>query len=232
MDNRPETPETMDTRRYLDLLAAQLHALPPNVQAEQREEVRQHLQAMAAACRELGSGAEAAEREAREQFGDPVQVGKSIVRKYWPPGVLPGSFALAFGTALVWLTVLYGTITGGFFLLDNWYISTGADTSALHNSPVTAFIGMSLFFVILPLFAGWLTALASPKYVATAVLAAVPVMMLGATANVPAGTHTDLGVIALVAIISGLGAFGTSRRLQRKPLNPRRWLLALRGKNR
>ena len=232
MDDRPEPPETMGTRRYLDLLAAQLHALPSDVQAEQRDEVRQHLRAMVAACRASGSDAEAAEREAHGQFGDPVQVGKSIARKYWPPDILPGSFVLAFGTALVWLTVLYGTVAGSFFLLDNWYLSTGADTSSLLNSPVTAFIGMSLFFVVLPLVAGWLTALAAPKYAAPAMLAAVPIMMFGATANIPAGTHRDFSVAALVALISSFGALATSRRLQRKSLSIRRWGLALRKRNR
>jgi len=225
--------ETLATERYLDLLAAQLCSLPPDVQAEQREEVRLHLQAMAVACQELGSGAGAAEREARAQFGDPVQVGRFIARRYWPPDILPGSFALAFGTALVWLTVFYGTISGVFFLIDNWYISTGADTSAVLRSPVTASVGMSLFFVVLPLFAGWLTALAAPKYAAPAMLVAVPTVLFGASAaaRIPEGTHFDFLALALVALTGGLGALGTSRRLQRKSLNPRRWLSTLPRRN-
>ena len=226
MGNRPKAPET---ERYLDLLAAQLRALSPDARAEQREEVRLHLLAMIAACQELGAGAEAAEQEALGRFGDPVQVGKSIARRYWPPDVLPGSFALALGTALVWMTVLYGTISGVFFLFDNWYISTGADTSALLRGPVPPSVGMSLFFVVLPLSAGWLTALAAPRYAAPAMLIAVPTVLFGlsAAASIPKGTHFDFLALALVALTGGLGALGTSRRLQRKSLNPRRWLSIL-----
>ncbi len=231
MGNQPETPAL---ERYLDLLAAQLRSLPPDVQAEQRAEVRLHLLAMTAACRELGAGAEAAEREALGRFGDPVRVGRSIARRYWPPGVLPGSFALAFGTALVWLIALYGTISGALFLLDNWYISTGADVSALHNSAVMAFLGMSLFFVVLPAIAGWLTALAAPRYAGPAMLAAVPTMLLGswAATSIPAGTHTDFRLIAVVALIGSLVAHGASLSIQRRSLSPRRWLLALQGRDR
>lgn len=231
MGNQPETPAT---KSYLDVLAAQLHSLPPDARAEQREEVRLHLLAMTAACRELGAGAEAAEREALGRFGDPVRLGRSIARRYWPPGVLPGSFALAFGTALVWLVALYGTIAGTLFLFNNWYISTGADTSSLHNSAVMAFLGMGLFFVGVPALAGRLTALAAPRYAAPAVLAAVPAVLLGNWAVTPthAGTHTDFWLMALPAIIGGLAAHGTSRGFQRDPLSLGRRLLGVSGKKR
>ncbi len=148
MDNQPETPETMGTRRYLDLLAAQLHALPPDVRAEQREEVRLHLQAMAAACRELGSGPESAEREALARFGDPVQVGKSIARKYWPPDVLPGSFLLAFGTATLWLTVFYGLFIGSLLFLQNWYLSASADLDGYEHAYPSLNQGAVYFVVV------------------------------------------------------------------------------------
>jgi len=231
MGNQPETPAT---KSYLDLFAAQLRSLPPDARAEQREEVRLHLLAMTAACREPGAGAEAAEREALGRFGDPVRLGRSIARRYWPPGVLSGSFALAFGTALVWLIALYGTISGVLFLLDNWYISTGADTSSLHNSAVMAFLGMSLFFFVVPALAGWLTALAAPRHAAPAMLAAVPAVLLGswAATTIPAGTHTDFWLIAVPAIIGGLAAHRTSRSLQRQPLSPGRRLLAVQGRKR
>ncbi len=221
MDNRPETPETMDTRRYLDLLAAQLHALPPDVQAEQCEEVRQHLQAMVAACRELGSGAEAAEREAREQFGDPVQVGKSIARRYSPPGVLPGSFALAFGVALVWLTGLYGTFLGAIFLFDNWYRSVSADAGQLYSAPSPDWLLYLLCCTLPPLIAGVLTGLAAPKYAVPAVAASVPLLWFGFSIGCYGLSPDSIIVCSEAGIpIGAFSAWIVSRLILRRSIAP------------
>jgi hypothetical protein len=226
MDNRPETPETMGTRRYLDLLAAQLHALPPDMRAEQREEVRLHLQAMAAACRELGSGPEAAEREALARFGDPVQVGKSIARKYWPPDVLPGSFALAFGTAALWLTVFYGLSIGGLDFLQNWYLSTGTDLDSYERVyPTLNQSAVYLVSVAPPVLAGWITGLVAPKRAFIGATTAALLLVGGFCAVIAGDATTMINNSSMEAAFCGLSALATSCCLRRRTLLPR-WLPA------
>jgi hypothetical protein len=224
MDNLPENAET---KRYLDLLSAQLHSLPPEVQAEQREEVRLHLSAMAMACRELGSGADAAECEALARFGDPVQVGQEITRRYWPADVLPGTFWSACGTAFFWTMMLHGAVFGIVFLLNNWLISTGADLALFHWNTVFA----CTMLLGAPVAAGAITAWIAPRYAVPATLLA-PWVVFGSALFYRAGS---LGFPAAESIIDmmlgSLTALIVSRRLGRKRFSwPRRLTLKKRVK--
>ena len=220
MDNLPETART---KGYLDLLSAQLHALPPEVQAEQREEARQHLAAMAAAYRELGGGADTAEREALTQFGDPIRVGKDIMRRYWPPDVLPGTFWSACGTALYWMIALHGASYGIVFLFSNWLTSTGWDIS-----PYYLWNTVFVFALLLgtPVAAGAITGWTAPRYSVPATLLAVSatslVPWLVFRFMLPAAQVIGLGwpatEIMIDAVFGGLTALLISRRLGRKRL--------------
>ena len=216
MQNRPEAPET---ERYLDLLAAQLRALPPDARAEQREEVRLHLLAMTAACQELGAGAEAAEQEALGRFGDPVRLGRSIARRYWPPGVLPGSFALAFGTAALWLTVFYGVLVGGLFFLNDWYLSTGADLDGYEHLSSSLNQGaVYLVSIVPPVLAGWITGMVAPKHAFLGATAAA-LLLVGGSCLVIAGDGTTvINNSSMEATFCGLSALATGCFLRRRDL--------------
>ena len=68
-------PHVADWFRRLD---AAWRRMPAEEQARQREEVQQHLEALAAANEELGSSPEEARQFALSQFGDPSKFGKRM----------------------------------------------------------------------------------------------------------------------------------------------------------
>lgn len=67
---------------YLRRLHRPLRGLPPDARAEAQQELRQHLDALVAAHRELGATEDAAVRAALRSFGDPARVGRRLVREW------------------------------------------------------------------------------------------------------------------------------------------------------
>ena len=77
MNKQPE----QAINEYLDLLSAQLGALPPQIQNETREELHQHLQLLVSMQRDPQRVIESALR----QFGDPSEIGRRLALE-WEAG--------------------------------------------------------------------------------------------------------------------------------------------------
>ncbi len=67
---------------YFHRLNAQLKKMPSEDRAEMHQELRQHLDALTAAHEELGATSQEAAEAALRQFGDPVKIGKRMVREW------------------------------------------------------------------------------------------------------------------------------------------------------
>ena len=63
---------------WFNRLNAPLKRLPAEERVALHQEVRQHLDALAAANEELGSSPEEAWKHALEQFGDPTRIGRRM----------------------------------------------------------------------------------------------------------------------------------------------------------
>lgn len=70
-----------ETEDWFQRLNAPLKRLPAQERAELHTEVRQHLDALAAAHEELGSPPDEAWRLALAQFGDPTRIGRRLRRE-------------------------------------------------------------------------------------------------------------------------------------------------------
>jgi hypothetical protein len=80
---------------------APLRRLPAAERAELHQEVRQHLDALAAANEELGSTPEEAWELALMQFGDPAQIGRKMYQEWQQSRVAhSGGAAVGFGVLL------------------------------------------------------------------------------------------------------------------------------------
>jgi HAAS domain-containing protein len=67
---------------YLARLNAELIPMPLVERRALLHELRQHLEGLAAAHRELGAAPEAAVLAALRQFGDPVRIGQRLIREW------------------------------------------------------------------------------------------------------------------------------------------------------
>ncbi len=74
--------ENEELDRWFQRLNAPLKRLPADERAEVHQEVRQHLEALAAANEELGSTPEEAWELAQIQFGDPGKFGRRMAREW------------------------------------------------------------------------------------------------------------------------------------------------------
>ena len=68
--------------QWFQRLNAPLKRLPAEERTQIHQEVRQHLEALAAANKELGSSPEEAWEHALKQFGDPGKFGKRMAREW------------------------------------------------------------------------------------------------------------------------------------------------------
>lgn len=67
-----------ETAAYFERLNAPLRKMPQADRAELHAELRQHLDALAAAHEELGASPDEAAHAALKQFGDPVKIGRRL----------------------------------------------------------------------------------------------------------------------------------------------------------
>ena len=74
--------ENESSEQWFQRLNAPLKRLPAEQRAELHAEVRQHLEALAAANEELGSTPEEAWEHALAQFGDPGNFGKRMAQEW------------------------------------------------------------------------------------------------------------------------------------------------------
>ena len=74
--------DSEEVEAYFNRLNAQLKRMPREDRAELHQELRQHLDALAAAHEELGATPEEAVDAALQQFGDPVKIGRRMLREW------------------------------------------------------------------------------------------------------------------------------------------------------
>jgi len=193
---------------YLDHVVAQLLALPRERRIEIRDELRQHLQAIAAAHEELGDAPDAAAAAALSKFGDPTRIGREFARTW--RAALFSEDRTAFPAAAMKQGLLWFGAAGVLFLafaaiLPNW-------SSWLMDAvwkPV---------FVALPLAAGWRTGSAAPARsglgafyaLATLTFATLPVsMLIFWFTDAPLVEHTVL-ISLMLAAWTPLGCFSAA----------------------
>ena len=71
-----------EVEAYFNRLNAELKKMPPEDRAEMHQEIRQHLEALAAAHEELGATPREAAEAALRQFGDPIKIGRRLFREW------------------------------------------------------------------------------------------------------------------------------------------------------
>src|ERR1700722_12072628 len=99
-------PERSNFDSFLDTLTRQLILAPRDLQAQYREEARQHLESLAQARIESGDTPGKAAAKAMAAFGDPKAVGRGIAAEIgWGTGLMPGSLAIAVISGIVWLSL-------------------------------------------------------------------------------------------------------------------------------
>ena len=101
-------PERASLDCYLDRICRRLWVVPARERRETREELRQHLESLAAQAARIGPPAQALE-EAMKKFGDPKQIGSDLSRqglrrRRWLSVLLK----TAAGTALTLLIIVIG----------------------------------------------------------------------------------------------------------------------------
>ena len=143
---------------YLEQVAAHLGPMPVKQRSEELREMRAHLEAAAAAHRELGQSEEDAVRNALVQFGTPDALGQSAVAA-WRRGVRRDwrdlasaaacTFALMLATHLIMLWC--NTVHSSAFRAALWGGGMGAAVSVCNRYfPRRALmgieIGLALFF--------------------------------------------------------------------------------------
>jgi len=107
---------SQDSEEWFQKLNRPLRHLPASERTEAHLEVRQHLEALAAANEELGSSREEAWEFALAQFGDPARIGQKLYQEWRQSktGLRAGLNAVIFGTSL---HLLWGVTTTVAFAL-------------------------------------------------------------------------------------------------------------------
>ena len=171
---------------YLDRLTGQLRFAPKDLQAEYKDEVRQHLESLAAdLIAASGDGTqitpEQAAAKAMSVFGDPKTVGREIASQIgWGTGVMPGSLGLAVLSGIVWLTILKIVFNYlvGLCIVPTINALQSCHDLRTHNVLVFLIIVCGLVPAILvPWLAGHLTGLLAPKSAAKGMLIAAAVTL-------------------------------------------------------
>ena len=171
---------------YLDKLTGQLRFAPRDLRTEYRDEVRQHLEALAADLIETsGDGLQMTQDQAAAKamsvFGDPKTVGREIASQIgWGTGVMPGSLGMAVLSGIIWLTILKIVINYLIGNLDIPLVNVWQHCHDLPTQKVIFFLIMAFQFVpviLVPWLAGHLTGLLAPKSAAKGMLIAAAVTL-------------------------------------------------------
>ncbi len=130
-----DSPAVNDWFRRFD---AASRRLPAEERTAQREEIRQHLEGLAAAKVAQGQPAEVAWKSALTQFGDPTQIGRKMYQEWQQgrTGFRADIRAVFFGIGLAWLQNLIAPLylLAWQFLRDS-HVRANFDGSA-HPFPV------------------------------------------------------------------------------------------------
>lgn len=192
-----------ETAAYFERLNAPLRKMPQADRAELHAELRQHLDALAAAHEELGASPVEAAHAALKQFGDPKRIGRRLFgewRRSRPP-----SLWSAIGHMTFWkLVMLALSLTTGF--------SLGSISVAKFNG-VVGLPTACLLFIISPLFAGIITGLKMPKKAAPGALYSGLPFVLPFLIMVLSGNGDGLSSLILAfnwLVVSFIGAHAAS----------------------
>lgn len=112
--------ESGAVEEWFERFNARLRRLPAEERSQMQLEVRQHLEALAAANEERGGSPQEAWERAVEQFGDPAKIGERLLCEYQESrsGPYSGLIAVGFGIGLhllrfglYWLWILMPTLS-------------------------------------------------------------------------------------------------------------------------
>lgn len=121
---------------WFQRLNAPLKRLPADERTQIHQEVRQHLEALAAANEELGSSPPEALELALQQFGDPGKIGKQMAQEWHQSrtGFRAETTAILFGVglqALMWVTLWLLPLLGVPMLAD-YFVYLGVTQIVLY----------------------------------------------------------------------------------------------------
>ena len=135
--------ENEELDRWFQRLDAPLKRLPANERAEVHQEVRQHLEALAAANEELGSTPEEAWQLALTLFGEPGSFGKKMVQE-WQQGKPD------FRADMAAILTVFGLDVLGF--VGSWLTSSLAGSWVNHHGhPVVLAITNDVSIYVVPI---------------------------------------------------------------------------------
>ena len=228
------------TEQFVKKLNKSLRWTPASVRTELHAELRQHLEALAAAHEELGSSPDEAFDLALLQFGDPTKIGRKLWWEWFRgtrPCVSPGCQAALLALwvyflcdSLLFLTSL---LTPDGHIIPNhlWLAITSSRFAAFLPSSTPQIMVSFVLVAGIPLLAGFTAGRKFPGravkgvcWMALAPLAWVSPAFAGGTllANCAFLTNstflTTCVTIAIAALFGGLGAFsgGKNSRSRQK----------------
>lgn len=108
--------ENEAVEEWFENFNARLRRLPAEERSQMQLEVRQHLEALAAANEKLGSSPEKAWEQALEQFGDPAKIGDRLLCEYQESRSGPYSGLIAVGFGMVLYLLWFGLHWLGFMM--------------------------------------------------------------------------------------------------------------------
>ena len=134
-----------DVAIYFERLNAPLKKVPPEARAEMHQELRQHLDALAAAHEELGATPEEAKAAALRQFGDPAKIGRRLFQEWEatcrPP--LPANKRTLLWACGVYLLTYFGF--GALVVQGEWFLHWQRSTLLNQNVMFGVWYGLAPF---------------------------------------------------------------------------------------
>ena len=131
--------ENEELDRWFQRLNAPLKRLPAAERQQLHEEVRQHLDALVAANKEIGSSPEEAWKHALAQFGDPTRTGRRLYREWKQSrtGFRADISAIFYALKLHILIVLFWVLSG--LLMTNGFSPIACVVLYLASFPLVCF---------------------------------------------------------------------------------------------
>ncbi len=197
--------ESLD--KWFQRLNAPLKRLPTDERIKLHQEVRQHLEALAAANEELGSSPEEAWEHALVQFGDPSRFGRQMRREaltlprdpnLWSKDPLKAATLYTFvgGTVSAAVEVLLSLLAVGALLLIAPGLPLGSPWNGIHASWLTAICVSGMVT------AGYSTGLRmKQKAVLGTFYGLLPLCGFGAAVSI---CRHDLAVAIMIMMLMGL----------------------------
>ena len=203
---------------YLAQIKAQLQSLPPQKQDEELQEIRQHLQALAANSMTRGLAENEAVAAAIRQFGDSRRVGRDLQQAWRGRPEKPLRIALAAGGALLChVTFMYVAILVGVFI-DVYILKStiwhGPNVPRPSLPPLALYPLMALSFCAPPFFAGWVAGLIAPRRAMMGIIPLYGAIALYGWLKIPTASLHILAPLTLAFIY--LGTLSRSRLTKKR----------------